>query len=178
MPLSVRPARPSDAATIAAFNAALAEESEGHRLDPAVVVPGVEAALADPARALYWVAEEDGRVVGQTLVTFEWSDWRNGWLWWIGSVFVAPGARKRGAFRALHARVVEEARRAGAVGVRLYVMESNARAREVYRRLGLAESGYRVLEQMFRDGAGDAASGGTAANHRRDAETQRSAEES
>ena len=149
MPVSVRPARPSDAAVIASFNASLAEETGDHGLDRSALGPGVEAALRDPARSLYFVAEEGGRVVGQTMVTFEWSDWRNGFLWWIQSVFVAPEARQKGAFRALHARVVEEARRAGAVGVRLYVLDTNARAREVYRRLGLADAGYRVLEQMF-----------------------------
>jgi GNAT superfamily N-acetyltransferase len=148
--VTVRPARPEDAPTIVGFNAALAKESEDHALDPAVLGPGVGAILADPGKGRYFVAEEGGRVVGQTMVTYEWSDWRNGWLWWIQSVFVAPEARARGVFRALHARVVEEARGAGAVGIRLYVFEPNARAREVYRRLGMRDAGYRVLEQPLR----------------------------
>ena len=150
MPLVVRPGRPDDAPVVAAFNIALARETEEHGLDPAVIGPGVEAVLGDPSKGLYFLAEEDGRAVGQSMVTFEWSDWRNGWLWWIQSVFVAPEARSRGVFRALHARVVEEARARGVVGIRLYVFEPNARAREVYRRLGMKDAGYRVLEQMLR----------------------------
>jgi len=81
------------------------------------------------------------------MVTWEWSDWRNGFLWWIQSVYVRADWRRRGVFRALHARVVEEARRAGAVGVRLYVLRTNARALEAYGRLGMHDSGYVVLEQ-------------------------------
>jgi GNAT superfamily N-acetyltransferase len=151
----VRPARTDDAAVIAAFNVALAKETEDVALAPEVIGPGVEAALGDPARSLYFVAEEEGRVVGQTMVTYEWSDWRNGFLWWIQSVYVAPVAREKGVFKALHARVVEEARRAKAVGIRLYVFDENRRAQEVYRRLGMKDGRYRVLEQMFDGREGD-----------------------
>jgi len=146
---SIRRARPGDAATIASFNAALAKETEDVVLDPAVIGPGVRAVLGDPARGLYWVAEAGGRVVGQTMVTFEWSDWRNGFLWWIQSVYVAPEAREKGVFKALHGRIVEEARKAGAAGIRLYVFDANARAQTVYARLGMKDGRYRVLEQMF-----------------------------
>ena len=151
----VRPARPDDAAVIASFNAALAKETEEVVLDPAVIGPGVEAALGDPARSLYFVAEEGGSVVGQTMVTYEWSDWRNGFLWWIQSVYVEPAAREKGVFKALHARVREEARKAGAVGIRLYVFDGNKRAQEVYARLGMKDGRYRVLEQMFGEREGD-----------------------
>ncbi len=154
MAFAIRRGTPADAPTVAEFNIRMAKETEGVALDPAVIRPGVEAALADPARSLYFVAEEGGRLLGQTMVTYEWSDWRNGFLWWIQSVFVAEDARERGVFKALHARVVEEAGRAGAVGVRLYVFEENRRAQEVYRRLGMRDARYRVLEQMLRGGHG------------------------
>ena len=162
MTLTIRRARPGDADTIAGFNIAMAKETEGVVLDPAVIGPGVRAAVADPARSLYFVAEESGRVVGQTMVTYEWSDWRNGFLWWIQSVYVAPEARERGVFKALHARVVEEAKAAGSVGIRLYVFDGNARAQKVYARLGMKDGHYRVLEEMFGGGHG----GGPARPHR------------
>jgi GNAT superfamily N-acetyltransferase len=149
MEIVIRPARPADEAVVVAFNAALAQESEDHVLDPAVLGPGVRAALADPARCRYYVAERGGRVVGQTMVTYEWSDWRNGWIWWIQSVYVLPEARAAGVFRALHARIEAEARAEGAVGLRLYVFDGNRRAQEVYSRLGMRDARYRVLEQMF-----------------------------
>lgn len=148
MDILVRRGLPSDRDRVVAFNAALARETEGHELDPAALGPGVESALSDATRCLYFVAERGGVVVGQTMITREWSDWRNGWIWWIQSVYVDPAARESGVFRALHRRVEEEARTAGAVGIRLYVLESNTRAREVYRRLGMDDSGYRVIERM------------------------------
>jgi len=152
MTATIRRGVPADAPTIVRFNVLLAAETEDHRLDPAVLGPGVAAVLADPAKGLYFVAESEGRVVGQTMVTFEWSDWRNGMLWWIQSVYVEAAAREGGVFKALHARVVEEARRAGAVGIRLYVFDGNERARKVYARLGMRDARYRVLEQLWQEG--------------------------
>ena len=124
----VRDARPDDRDAIVAFNARLAEETEAKRLDPSVLARGVARALADPDRLRYWVAERDGRVVGQAAVTREWSDWRYGWIWWFQSVYVAPEARGLGVFRALHADIREAALDAGdVIGLRLYVEEDNHR---------------------------------------------------
>jgi len=147
--IRVRRAVLSDAEIVAAFNVAMALETENHVLDPKVVGPGVRAAIGDPSRALYFVAEIDRRVVGQTLVTFEWSDWRNGFLWWFGSVYVAPEFRARGVFRALNDRIESEARAAKCVGLRLYVWNQNARAQATYARLGWTDGNYKVMEKMF-----------------------------
>ncbi|HKX46089.1 MAG TPA: GNAT family N-acetyltransferase, partial [Planctomycetota bacterium] len=124
---------------------AMARETEDKSLDPAVLERGVRRALADPAKGRYLVAEQDGRAVGGLLLTLEWSDWRDGWFWWIQSVYVEPEARGAGAYRALHEHVLAEARRDPDVrGVRLYVEVENTRARAVYERLGMAELAYRV----------------------------------
>src|SRR5688572_7151832 len=108
--ISVRPARTDDAATIADFNLRLAEESEGLALDPATVRAGVEALIADATKGLYFVAESGGRIVGQLMLTVEWSDWRNGPIYWLQSVYVAPEARGSGVFRALWERALATAR--------------------------------------------------------------------
>lgn len=143
----IRRATPADAATIAAFNLALAAESEQRRLVPDVVARGVRRVLHDPALGVYYVAERDGSVIGQLLVTFEFSDWRDGMLWWIQSVYVAPAARRLGVYRALHERVAEAARAAGNVcGIRLYVDRANTRAQQTYRALGLRPTDYLVYE--------------------------------
>jgi ribosomal protein S18 acetylase RimI-like enzyme len=155
----IREAAPADAAVVAAFNAAMARETEGRALDPATVLAGVAAVLGDPARGFYLVAEvapprpgADGapippQVVGQVLVTSEWSDWRNGWFWWIQSVYVRPDFRGRHVFTALHRGVTRRARARGdVIGLRLYVARDNAAARSVYRRLGLDETAYRLFE--------------------------------
>jgi GNAT superfamily N-acetyltransferase len=146
-PLSIRRAEPVDADIIAAFNQAMAVETEGRRLDGATLAAGVRAVLRDPARGLYYLAERGGAVVGPLLLTYEWSDWRNGWFWWIQSVYVAPAARGGGVYRGLHEHVAALARAAGDVcGVRLYVDAGNAAAQAVYRRLGMAVTNYRLFE--------------------------------
>ncbi len=148
MSATVRRAGPGDAAVIAEFNRRLAAETEGKALDPAVLRAGVEAGLADETKALYFVAEDGGAVVGQLMLTREWSDWRNGWMWWIQSVYVRADARRRGTFRALY-RFVHEAARAdaGVIGLRLYVEHANAAARQTYERLGMTPTGYLVFER-------------------------------
>jgi GNAT superfamily N-acetyltransferase len=154
--LAVRDARPSDLATIIAFNARLAEESEGKQLDPAVLARGVERALAEPDHLRYWIAEaHDGAggrmaVVGQAAVSREWSDWRNGWIWWFQSVYVHPDHRRRGVFRALHRQIQTAARTAGdVIGMRLYVENDNTRAQRTYESVGLKPGGYHVYEEFW-----------------------------
>jgi ribosomal protein S18 acetylase RimI-like enzyme len=148
MPPILRRATPADAAVIAEFNRLLALESEGLTLDPAVLAAGVAACLADPARGFYVVAEVDGAVVGQVCVTFEWSDWRNGWLWWIQSVYVRKDHRRNGIFRALYQHVHQQAKDDPlVVGLRLYVDHENHVAQQTYQRLGMQRTGYLVLEK-------------------------------
>jgi GNAT superfamily N-acetyltransferase len=148
MSVAVRRAGPGDAAVIAEFNRRLAEETEGKALDPAVLRAGVEAGLADEAKALYFVAEDGGAVVGQLMLTREWSDWRNGWMWWIQSVYVRPEARRRGVFRALFRHVHQAALRdPEVIGLRLYVERDNHIAQRTYEQLGMQPTGYFVLEK-------------------------------
>ena len=145
----VRAAGVEDLDALVAGNVALAEETERVRLDIDTLRQGIRALLESRAPGRYWVAELDGRVVGQLLITFEWSDWRNRMVWWIQSVFVVPDARGRGVFRALYDRARREARAAGAGGLRLYVDTSNVRAQTVYASLGMNGDHYRVFEDMF-----------------------------
>jgi len=149
-PTTVRDARPGDLDRIVGFNLALAAETEGKSLDPAAVRRGVAAALADPGRLRYWVAEDDGHLSGQAAITREWTDWRDGWIWWFQSVYVRPDARRRGVFRALHAHVRARAHAAGdVIGLRLYVEQENARAHATYRGLGMIPGGYLVFEELW-----------------------------
>lgn len=148
MPLTIRRGDADDAAVIVEFNRLLAEESEGKTLDAAVVGRGVAAALADTSKGIYFLAEEDGAIAGQIMFTKEWSDWRNGWFWWIQSVYVRRQSRRRGVFRALFEHVREAARaEADVIGLRLYVEQQNHTARETYRHLGMEAAGYLVFER-------------------------------
>lgn len=147
MPVSIRPATPADATQIADFNQRLAAESEERRLDPPTVLAGVTTLIDCPAHGQYYLADDGTAVVGQLLITYEWSDWRNAQFWWIQSVYVAPQHRRRGVFSELYAHVAELARRKPDVcGLRLYVEEHNSRALATYDALGLSNAGYRVME--------------------------------
>jgi ribosomal protein S18 acetylase RimI-like enzyme len=145
--LTIRPARPTDAAVIADFNSRLAWETEQRRLASATVRRGVEALLGDPAKGIYFVAEVEGNVVGQLLITYEWSDWRNGNFWWIQSVYVAADFRQGGVFRALFDEVRRQARdRQDVCGLRLYVEHNNGRAQQAYEKLGMGRAHYEIFE--------------------------------
>ena len=150
MDLEIREAVASDAAQIAQYNALLAMESEGTRLAPDVAERGAEAMFADPSRGRYWLAEADGEVVGQLMLTYEWSDWRNGMVWWIQSVYVHGDFRRRGVFSALYRHVESLARQEPEVcGLRLYVERDNARAQSTYETLGMHTTNYLVMHSMF-----------------------------
>jgi GNAT superfamily N-acetyltransferase len=149
-PITVRRATVDDADRVIAFNTALAAETEGKTLNARTIIAGVREALVDPARSLYFVAEVDGKVVGQTMVTFEWSDWRNAFFWWIQSVYVDSRYRRLGVFRALHEHVRREARsRPDVCGLRLYVHHDNHHAMQTYERLGMPQSEYLMCEEVW-----------------------------
>lgn len=147
--LSIRSAERGDMAAIAEWNVAMAWETEQKKLDLQVLLRGVAAVLDESRRGFYLMAERDGEAVGCLLVTYEWSDWRNGDFWWIQSVYVTPNARRSGAFRAMYADVAQRAKQAGAVGLRLYVETENLRAQQTYRELGMEQCHYFMYEQML-----------------------------
>ena len=151
MTLTIRRGEPRDAGVIAEFNRRMAWETEHKHLDPAVLARGVGRVFTDPAKGFYLVAEAEGEVVGQLMVTYEWSDWRDGWVWWVQSVYVREDYRRTGVFKALYAEVMRQAREAGdVIGVRLYVEKENTRAQETYRHLGMGDAGYLVWEVMLK----------------------------
>lgn len=144
----IRDAAPADAAIIAEFNRLLAFESEQKTLDPATLERGVRLALSRPELCRYFLAESAGRIVGQTMLTYEWSDWRAGVFWWIQSVYVVADCRGRGVFRELFNHIDALARSTPEVcGLRLYVEEHNEGAIATYRRMGLAPSGHLLYER-------------------------------
>jgi GNAT superfamily N-acetyltransferase len=150
--LVIREAREHDLSAIVEFNRCLALETEAKVLVPAVLDQGVKSALADPDRIRYWIAELDDprRAVGQAAVTREWSDWRNGWIWWLQSVYVAPPLRRRGIFRELYCHIRNEARAdSRVIGIRLYVEDANDRAQQTYQSLGMTPGGYSVYQELW-----------------------------
>ena len=152
--LKVRLAKLEDAATIASFSAAMAFETEGRRLDLDRLYDGTIALLNSPDRGFFMVAEleqaDDRQLLGQLMITYEWSDWRNGTFWWIQSVYVVPAWRRQNVFRLMHETVMTLAKTSPNIcGIRLYVEETNSAAQAVYRKVGLAPSSYAVFETDF-----------------------------
>ena len=146
MDIMVRNAESTDWATIAEFNRALAAETEDKALDWDTISAGVRKVLDDAGKGRYFIAEVEGRIVGATMITYEWSDWRDGWIWWIQSVYVHPDYRGHGVFSRLYRHIETTAAATGVRAVRLYVLDDNTQARAIYAKLGMHESGYRVLE--------------------------------
>ena len=141
----IRPAKLTDADALVHYNMAIALETEHIVLDKPTVTAGVAAVLADPSKGLYTVAEIAGEMVGQLMVTFEYSDWRNGYFWWVQSVYVRPDARRRGLFRALFNHVRDAAiANPEVIGLRLYVERENGRAQQTYASLGMTEEPYNL----------------------------------
>jgi GNAT superfamily N-acetyltransferase len=127
----------------------MALETEGLALDRAVLTEGVRALLERRVPGRYFVIDGDAGVAAQLMITYEWSDWRNGDVWWIQSVYVPPKERKKGLYRRLYEGVIARAKEEGARGIRLYVDERNKRAQAVYAALGMDGGHYRVFERMF-----------------------------
>lgn len=148
--LTARLAKPADAEHFVEFNAAMALETEGIRLDRARLERGVRAVFDGGGRGFYVIAESDGDVAGGMLITPEWSDWRNSWFWWIQSVYVKPNYRRRGVYRAMHRFVENLGRERGDIwGLKLYVDENNHVAQKTYAELGMKTSHYQLYEIEF-----------------------------
>jgi GNAT superfamily N-acetyltransferase len=146
--MNIRLAVTTDIDALVGFNKAMALETEDKVLDANVLRPGVAAVFEDPNKGFYVVAEVDTTIVGGLLITFEWSDWRNKWFWWIQSVYVLPEHRGRSVYRHLYEFVKSLADKRGDVcGFRLYVERENERAQRVYEKLGMQQSHYLAYEE-------------------------------
>ena len=148
--ICIRLAVPEDWEVIADYNSRLAFETEGKRLDNSTISTGVQTLLSNPQHGRYFVACIEDRIVGQLMHTREWSDWRNGEIWWLQSVYVHTEHRRAGVFRALFRHLEKLAESTpNVIGLRLYAEEHNSKAFEAYRSLGLVHAGYVVMERFF-----------------------------
>jgi GNAT superfamily N-acetyltransferase len=146
--VNIRIAIADDAESLVEFNQAMALETEGKRLDAATLAGGVAAVFSDDKKGFYVVAEADSRIVGGLMVTYEWSDWRNAWFWWIQSVYILPEARGQRVYSRLYDFVKAKAAANGNVcGFRLYVENDNVHAQKVYDTVGMHASHYLMYEE-------------------------------
>lgn len=148
--LKIRKAELRDAETVARFNTLMAMETENLELDPKIALPGAKAIIKDPHKGFYLVGEIKGDIVGQLMVTYEWSDWRNKFFLWIESVYIRKEFRRRGIYAALYHYLTDLAKHKGNVaGLRLYVEVNNESAKAVYEQLGMVKLPYDMYEAEF-----------------------------
>jgi GNAT superfamily N-acetyltransferase len=148
--IDIRDAHANDSHRLADWAVAMAWETEQKKLDPDIVRRGIRAVFDQPGRGSYYIAERNGQPAGTLMITYEWSDWRNGDWWWIQSVYVAPRFRRRGVFAALYRHVEALARTTpGVIGLRLYMERDNAAARATYTALGMHDAGYEIYEALL-----------------------------
>ena len=133
--------------TLIDFQQRLAYESEEVVLDGSTLRKGMEAMFADPGKGLYYIALDGEQIVGCHMITYEWSDWRNGMVWWLQSVYVTESYRKKGIFKMMYDNVISMIKKdPNLIGLRLYVDKSNERAMKVYGAMGMDGSHYTVYE--------------------------------
>ncbi len=146
--MKIRIAQTDDINSLVDFNQKMALETEGKRLDGGTLKSGVEAVFHDEGKGFYVVTEDTGAILGGLMVTFEWSDWRNKWFWWIQSVYIVPEARGKGIYRQMYDFVKARAKDNGNIcGFRLYVEKDNSSAQKVYERVGMESSPYLMYEE-------------------------------
>ncbi len=145
----IREAHISDADTIVDFQLRMAMETEDLQLDKTILEKGVKAVFNDESKGHYYIAEVNGKVVGSMLTTYEWSDWRNGTVIWLQSVFVLPEYRRMKIFRKLYDYVKIKFQNDDNVrGIRLYVDKTNNNAQKVYKAIGMTNEHYQLFEWM------------------------------
>jgi GNAT superfamily N-acetyltransferase len=142
--MKIRDARENDAIAIATQNMVLAEESEHMMLDPETILAGVQALLVDASKGFYLVAEEKGVIIGQAMISVEWSDWRNKPIWWVQSVFVQKEWRRKGVFTRLLQIIRRRARAHGVAFLHLYAYNKNLPALHTYEKTGWTQEPYKV----------------------------------
>ena len=143
----IREARPYEANDIVDFQIRMAQETEGLELKKENLMPGSKAIFEDRNKGIYHVAVDGEKVVGCLLITYEWSEWRNGNVLWIQSVYVLPEYRGQKVFRMLYdhiRKIVED--NDEFKGIRLYVEKDNVKAQNVYTALGMDGEHYRMFE--------------------------------
>ena len=141
--------RNEHAQIIAEFQVEMAKETENMDLNFEKTKKGVQHIFDNPKEGQYWVSLYEGQAVGCLLTLYEWSDWRQGTVLWVHSVFVKKEFRGQGVFKKLYSMLQEKVRQNPSyLGIRLYVDKRNLKAQKVYKSLGMTDEHYSLFEWM------------------------------
>lgn len=147
--MNIRYAQEKDMESICMNNIQMALETECVTLSQEVVSAAVKELINDETKGFYLIVEDEGKVIGQLMITFEWSDWRNATMWWIQSVYIVPAFRKKGVFTLLYEEVKRRAMVHNVSILRLYVHSENTSAIQVYHMKGMTKTSYLVFEEKL-----------------------------
>lgn len=149
MKITIQKATAEHIGVLIDFQQRLALESEGIKLNGETLRKGMKAMFVDPSKGIYYVVKEEHEIIGCHMITYEWSDWRNGMVWWLQSVYVKESYRKKGIFKMMYDNLINIIKKdPQLIGLRLYVDKSNERALKVYEAMGMDGSHYTVYEWM------------------------------
>lgn len=147
--MEIKEGRANDLNDIVKFQYDMAIETEGLYLDKETLTLGVQAVLNDAQKGKYYLVEEGGQNIACLLTTYEWSEWRNGIILWIQSVYVCPEFRKKGVYTTLYQHIKEQVCSVATYkGIRLYADKTNRAAQQVYERLGMSAEHYQLYEWL------------------------------
>lgn len=145
--VQIRLALEEDSNVITDFQLKMALETEGIQLEKEKVKSGVSSVFRDPAKGKYFVAVEEEKIIASTLLTYEWSDWRNQWFLWIQSVYVIPEKRGKGVFRMMYDHIKKMVMNDDEIaGLKLYVDNDNLIAIKTYKAIGMDGEHYKLFE--------------------------------
>jgi len=136
VPTTLRPAQPTDAATLHRFICALAEYERAPD-SVEVSVETLRAQLSDAAPPFECLIAENGsEAVGFVLFFYHYSTWRGRRGVWIEDLFVMPEHRGQGHGAALFDAVLRLADERGAGRVEWSVLDWNQPAIDFYKQRG------------------------------------------
>ena len=142
----IRNAKIEEAELIAKYNREAAVEAGNNPLNYDKSIKWVKYIIKNPNSWFFLVFEKEEKVVSILLVTFEWSDWRNGNWYLIQSVFTLPEYRKQWCFKALLKKVKNiSSEDINSCWLKLEVRNDNLRAQTVYKNIWFNDSEHQVF---------------------------------
>ncbi len=127
----------------------MALETENITLNEDVLEQGITALIQDSHKGKYYKIVQKGKIIGCVLNTYEWSDWRNGNIVWIQSLYILPAHRRQGIFTEVYQYLREQVQKNPTQkGIRLYVDKRNETAIKAYKAIDMDNNHYEMFEWL------------------------------
>ena len=114
------------------------------KIEKQIVKKGVKRVLENENLGFYFICKEKEALIGQVLITYEWSDWRNQMIWWLHRIYVTPKWRKKGALKKIIKKLDELAEKKNVYAMRLYLHSNNKNAIYAYEKTGWEKLPFKI----------------------------------